>query len=152
MTNLYQEVYIKRNFQIWPKTKLSSLQSTVGGWSPIILANCVFFYLFWGGGTFACQSCYSHISKIVWSKSTFCRRRCHRHRQPSLCADWLRGESANQHFCPSSLALRPLHLNHSYWFFIFQWRSAAKSFGRSTISLGQQFHLGAWNHSTGGFF
>ena len=29
MTDLCHKVYIKRNFQIWPKTKLSSFQSTV---------------------------------------------------------------------------------------------------------------------------
>ena len=124
-----------------------------GGWSPIILANCVFFTFFGGGRTLACQSCYIATSQRLFDQNLHSVDAAVIVTANPACV--LTGWEENLQISisvplPSPFALftSTIHTDFLYS----NEASAAKSFGRSTISLGQQFHLGAWNHSIGGFF
>ena len=61
------QVYIKRNFQIWPKTKLSSLQSTVGGGGVKDVLNNVKKLHNLSIGTSPIGQCDPRIPKGLWS-------------------------------------------------------------------------------------
>ena len=123
-----------------------------GGWSPFILANCVFFYFFGGEEPLPArvaratsqrlfdQNLHSVDVAVIVTANPAC-----------VLTGWEENLQISISVpLPSPFALftSTIHTDFLYS----NEASAAKSFGRSTISLGQQFHLGAWNHSTGGFF